>query len=105
MLFYTNIELDLLSDIDMYQMVEKGIWGGLAQCSLRHAKANNKHLSNYDAQDSESFLVHLDCVNLYGHAMMQKLPTGNFRFLNEKEVNQFDVLSIPVDADIGIFWR
>lgn len=61
-------------------MLEKGIRGGLAQCSLRYAKANNKYLPNYNDEESNSFLVYLDCVNLYGYAMMQKLPTGDFKF-------------------------
>ena len=44
----TDIKLDLLSDMDMYLMVEKGIRGGMTQVSLKHVKANNKHMKLYD---------------------------------------------------------
>lgn len=77
MLLYTTINLDLISDIDMYQMLEQGIRGGLAQCSLRYAKANNKYLPNNNNKEPDCYLIYLDCVNLYGHAMMRPIPTRN----------------------------
>lgn len=85
MLLYTKIELDMISDVEIYQMIEKGIRGGLAQCSLRHSKANNKYLSDYNKNELDSYLVYLDCVNLYGYAMMKCLPIKNFKFLTDDE--------------------
>lgn len=101
MLLHTNVKLDLITDVEMYQMIEKGIRGGLAQCSLRYAKANNKYMSDYDINKSSSFLVYLDCVNLYGYAMMMKLPTSNFKFLNKDQIETFEIDSITVDSNIG----
>ena len=48
MLKFTEIQLDLLSDGDMYNMIEQGIRGGICQVSTKHVKANNKYLNNYD---------------------------------------------------------
>lgn len=101
MLLYTKVKLDLLTDIEMYQMIEQGIRGGLAQCSRRYARSNNKYLLNYDPTEPDSFLVYLDCVNLYGYAMMQRLPKSNFRFLSDFEIASFDVESIRLDSDTG----
>lgn len=101
MLLHTGVKLDLISDIDIYEMLEKGIRGGLAQCSLRHAKANNKYLSDYDSSRSSSFLIYLDCNNLYGHAMMQKMPISDFSFLSIEEVNKFNVLNVTDDSEYG----
>lgn len=101
MLLYTGIELDLINNLEIYQMLEKGIRGGLAQCSLRHAKANNKYLSEYDDRLSSTYLLYLDCNNLYGHAMTKKLPISEFRFLTQGEIDSFDIASISDESNYG----
>ena len=54
-----GIRLELLTNIDMLLMVEKGIRG-------RICKANNKYMKNYDKNIKSSYLMHLDANNLYG---------------------------------------
>ena len=44
----TKLELELLTDIDMLLMVEKGTRGGICQAIHSHAKANNKYMKNYN---------------------------------------------------------
>ena len=44
----TKVNLELLTDIDILLMVEKGIRGGMCQARHRHVKANNKYMKNYD---------------------------------------------------------
>ena len=44
----TEVELELLTDIDMLLMVEKAIRGGICHAIHRYAKTNNKYMRNYD---------------------------------------------------------
>ena len=44
----TKVKLDLLTDINMLLMVEKGIRGGICHSIYRYAKANNKYIKDYD---------------------------------------------------------
>ena len=44
----TEVRLELLTDVDMLLMVEKGIRGGICHAIHRYAEANNKYMKNYD---------------------------------------------------------
>ena len=84
----TKIKLELLTDIDMLLMVEKGIRGGICQAIHRYAKANNKYMNNHDKSIISSFLMYLDANNLCGWAMIQKCPVDGFKWV--EDLSQFD---------------
>lgn len=80
MLKYTNIKLELLTDVDMLLMVEKGVRGGVSQVSHRYATANNRYMDDYDPEKEENFLIYVDANNLYG------LSKSYLKY-NEEKVN------------------
>ena len=47
----TTVKLDLLTDVDMLLMIEKGILGGMYATLHRYGKANNKYMKNYDRNE------------------------------------------------------
>ena len=73
------VELELLANIDMLLMIEKGIRGRICHTIHRYAKANNKYMKNYDKNIILSYLMHLDANNLCGWGMSQKLPANGFK--------------------------
>ena len=103
----TGVRLDLLSDVDMLNFIEKGMRGGISTITHRYALANNKYMKNYDPQKESSYIPYLDANNLYGWAMSQKLPTGNFKWikcpeylnLNSYDENSAQGLILEVDLE------
>jgi hypothetical protein len=80
----TKVQLDLIQDPEILYMVEKGVRGGVAQCSKRYAEAKNKYTEGVDVEDPE-YIAYLDANNLYGWAMSQPLPTGNFKLRKNED--------------------
>ena len=62
----TEVKLELLTNINMLLMVEKGIRGGICHAIHRCAKADNKYMKNYDKNKESSYTKYLDAINLYG---------------------------------------
>ena len=48
MLKCTDVELDLITDADKYQMVEKGMRGGISNISHRYATSNHAYMDTYN---------------------------------------------------------
>jgi len=93
MLKSTKIEIELLTDLEMFEFVERGIRGGISQISKRHAIANNKYMSNYDKSKEDSYIVYLDANNLYGGAMCKSLPYKDFKW-NTDEWDKAKIMNI-----------
>ena len=96
MLKMTGVKLYLITDIDMENMVQLGMRGGISTIIHRHEKANNKYMSEYDSSLESSYLMYLDANNLYGWAMCQELPISDFRWGN---VENFTLDDYKGDAE------
>ena len=59
-----KVKLDLLTDIDMLLMAEKGIRGGICHPIYQYAKANNKHMKDYDKNKESSYIQYWNVNNL-----------------------------------------
>ena len=62
----TGIKLELVINVDMLSMAEKGIRGGMCREIHWYANANNKYMKHYDKNKESSYIQYLDAKNLYG---------------------------------------
>ena len=106
--------IELLTDPDMYRFCERGIRGGICHVARRYFKSSLPQLPGWgDGLDEEADAINntdesprakrrrlntstkkakkqaqsldLDANNLYGYAMIQKLPHSNFNWFTDAE--------------------
>ena len=75
---YTRTKLELIKNVDLFQMFEHGIRGGLS----------GVFGDRYIASDNNTVILHVDMNNLYGFAMSFHLPTGNFQIYENNTITQ-----------------
>ncbi|XP_031637534.1 uncharacterized protein LOC116349972 [Contarinia nasturtii] len=111
MLKYTGVRIELLSDVEMLLFIERGIRGGISQCSKRQVKANNKYMGDvYNNEKPSNYLMYLDANNLYGHAMSQPLPLRDFKWIDDKIIktsfsNADEIVKLADDSEYGYIFE
>ena len=104
MLKCTEVKLQLISDAEMFRMIDAGMRGGVCMISKRYARANNKHMGDmYDPSQPSNYILYLDANNLYGWAMSQSLPMDMFAWGDPEvyERGEIDWANLSPDAHIG----
>ena len=97
----TGVRLELLTDVDMLLMVERGIRGGVSMASERFSKANNKYMGDkFNPSEPSKYIQYLDANNLYGAAMSMKLPTHGFKWMNKYELNVWEKIPCILEVDL-----
>ena len=75
---YTKIEFELIKNVDLYQMFESGIRGGISGIFG----------DRYIESDNNTVILHVDMNNLNGFAMLFHLPTGNFQICENNSITE-----------------
>ena len=96
--------ISLITDPVMYRMIQPNIRGGICHASVRYARANNKLIGSlYDPRQPTSYIMEVDTNNLYGWAMSQEMPDGDFERLSEDECCDMGLLLNYADGRIATF--
>ena len=117
MLKMTKIELDLISDQDMYLFLMDTIRGRICQVNKKYSKADNKYTRNQHNEwknkkiknkfknklktnDLNKYLLYLDANNLHGYSKHQKVPYKNFKWSNDLTLDKIQTGIYEVDISI-----
>ena len=90
MLKMAGIQLEKINSTDAHLFLEKGMRGGVSFISKRYSKGN---------ENTE--IMYWDANNLYGWAMIQDLPFGDFKFLSEGKIKSFNLDYIAENSQVG----
>lgn len=101
MLKTTGVELELITDQEMSDLVQKNLRGGLSFINKRKSQRG----SHADlAEDDDRTITYIDCTNLYGKAMSMSLPMSDFAWMSEAELAAFNPETDVCDnGDTGYF--
>lgn len=106
MLKMTGEEVELISDMEMSNLLQRNIRGGVSFINTRYfeagvdggslkaaeeKKASEKHATAEEKEEAsaDTSLLYLDANNLYGKAMSMPLPLRDFEWMEEEEVEDF----------------
>ena len=86
MLKQTGVQLELISDPEMYRMLANSMRGGICMIRGRYFKGNNKYMGKlFDPTKPTNYIINLDANNLYGKAMSYPMPQSGFTWLIEEQ--------------------
>ena len=98
MLRFTGSKMELMSDIEMIQMVRANIRGGLSYVNTRHFKCDEEQ----EKRGEKVCLAYVDANNLYGAAMRFPLPLDDFQWMTDKQLENFSLHDISEESDRGM---
>ena len=81
--------------------IVEGIRGMVAMFSHKNFRTNTPAMRNYDVSKRNIYIMYLDDNNLYGWMMSQSLPTSNFKWFTDGEMEEIDVIMVPDDGSRG----
>ena len=103
----SNETIDLLQDIDMVRLFERGIRGGLTFVNKHQVQAHIPELNNN--QDYNVHLTYIDQNNLYGSSLCRPLPHSEFAWVEQGELerlsNPSEILKLEDEADYGYLFE
>ena len=59
-------------------------------------------MREYNEKAPSKYIMYLDANNLYGWDMSQYLPTGGFKWLTEKQINNINLADYKDDSKKGL---
>ena len=89
LLKYIDRPIHLITDPEMYRMILSNIRGCICHVSVCYARANNKLMGQlYYPTMPSSYILYVNANNLYGWALSQLLPDGEYEWISNDECRE-----------------
>ena len=62
----------------------------------------NEEMKEYDEKEPSKYIMYLDANSLYGWAVSQYLPTGNLKWMTDKEISKIDLGKYKTNGKKGL---
>ena len=86
MLKKNGVKIELFTDMSMHDFIKKTKRGGISKACKRYLKTNNPKMGQaFNLSKPTSWISYVDANNLYGWAMSQFLPIGNYQWEASRE--------------------
>ena len=92
---------NLFQTLRCIYLLKKGMGKGISYTAKSFNKANSKYMKLYDINKPSKFIMYLNANNLSDWEMSQCLPYCRFKWLNQKEIEKFDLNSIEENSYHG----
>ena len=91
MLKMAVVELEMISDVGIYQFIEKGTRGGVSYLAQIYSKANNEAIKFYDKNKPCNHIIFKGANNLHGWATWECLHMESLELINAERfhLNEF----------------
>ena len=104
LLTHIDRPIPLITEPEMYQLIQPNIRGGICHASVRYACANNKLMGSlFDPRLLTSYIIDVDANNFYGWVISQEMPDGNFEWVSDDKCRNVEQLLNYTDVRIAIF--
>ena len=98
----TKVQLDFVSDVDMYLLFEKGMRGGVSYISKRFSKASNKYLTTHYSKKIQSIFYSYSKIIYLVVSCLKFYSTDGFKWINPAK---FDLINIVATAQKVTFQK
>lgn len=101
-LLESKVKLEVIRSPQMLEFLNQAMKGGYSAVHHQFARANQPDMEDYDPLQPISSIITFDANNLYGYAMSQFLPHGDFVW-SEQEYTEEMIKNWPVDGERSAF--
>lgn len=102
---FTKVELDLIDCPEKYTFLEKALRGGVSVVPHRYAKSINHYINPeiHKSDPDQSYLFMLDYNGLYSYIMLSYLPCSDFEWIEDSEIENFNINKYTETSEYGFF--